>query len=100
MERSGENIHLFTQSYESTRRIEISLATKLGLSNLKAGNIVIRDERGWRQNEKYIDHVWIVYIDRSFVGWCGIFPVRAVPKLRDVICACIFIKSSLANFLS
>ncbi|MDP2388625.1 MAG: hypothetical protein Q8M29_19795 [Bacteroidota bacterium] len=76
MERSGENVHLFTQSYESERRIEISLATKLGLSDLKAGNMVIRDERGWRQNEKYIDHVWIVYIARSFVGWCGIFSIK------------------------
>jgi hypothetical protein len=56
--------------------LEFSILKELGLSNLSAGGQVIRNEKGWRENEIYIDYIWIVRISHSFVGSCGIITVK------------------------
>ncbi len=66
---------MFYSNLEYLQKLEETLAAKLGLPALKSGNIVIRDERDWRTNEKWIDFIWIVTISRSFVGFGGLFGV-------------------------
>jgi hypothetical protein len=52
------------------------LAENLGLSELKSGGQVIRNDKGWRENEKSIDYIWLVQISRSFAGWGGLFSIK------------------------
>jgi hypothetical protein len=67
------------------QKIEESLAIKLGIPSLRAGNITIRDDRSWRINEKQIEYCWLVNISRSFVGWCWLFTIRFnETKFRDI----------------
>jgi hypothetical protein len=57
-------------------RIENSLAKELDLPGLSSGFHIIRNHRGWRENEKNIDYMWIVDVSRSFVGWGCIFTIK------------------------
>jgi hypothetical protein len=57
-------------------RIESSLAKTLDLPGLRSGPHIIRNHRGWRQNEKEIDYTWIVNISRSFIDFGGVFTVK------------------------
>jgi hypothetical protein len=63
-------------SIEYFQKLEKWLADILGLSDLRSGEQVLRNERGWRVNEKHIDYIWIVQITRSFIGWGGIFSIK------------------------
>lgn len=56
--------------------IEKAIAESLGLSELKSGIQIIRNEKGWRENEIAIDYAWIVNIARSFVGWGSVFAIK------------------------
>jgi hypothetical protein len=56
--------------------IEKLVLEKLGLSELKTGTQIIRDEKGWRQDEKLIEYIWIVLMSRSFVGWGGLIAIK------------------------
>lgn len=76
MKRQEDNIDFDRNSFEYFQKLEISLATKLGLSELKSGIQVIRDNKGWRENEKSIKYIWIITIARSFVGWGGLFAIQ------------------------
>jgi hypothetical protein len=58
------------------QNVEKFLMETFGLSNLRSGHQVLRDENGWRQNEKMIDYIWIVLIDRFSVGAGGIFAIK------------------------
>ncbi|GAA4303136.1 hypothetical protein [Nibribacter koreensis] len=58
------------------QRIEKGIALKLGLSTLKPGLQIIRDERGWRDNEIRIKYIWIATVSRSFVGNGGLFSLK------------------------
>lgn len=57
-------------------KIEKAIAESLGLSELKSGIQIIRNEKGWRENEIAVDYAWIVNIARSFVGWGSIFAIK------------------------
>lgn len=70
------NIDIYFNSIEHFQMLEKSLATKLGLSELKSGIQAIRNKHGWRENEKSIEYIWIVQISRSFVGWGGLFSIK------------------------
>lgn len=84
MKRQEDNIDLYLNSFEFFQKLEKSLATKLGLTELKSGIQIIRDNNGWRENEKSIKYIWIVTITRSFVGWGGLFAIQFNEnKFRD-----------------
>lgn len=53
-----------------------SLSKELGIPDLRSGKLTIRDEKGWRINEKEIDYCWLVNVSRSFVGWCWLFSLK------------------------
>ncbi|BDS11467.1 hypothetical protein [Aureispira anguillae] len=53
-----------------------SLSNKLGIPDLRARNITIRDERNWRINEKQIDYCWLINISRSLIGSCWLFSIK------------------------
>lgn len=53
-------------SPEHFHHLEESLALKLGLSAFKSGPQVIRNERGWRENEISIDYIWLVTVDHLY----------------------------------
>lgn len=69
-----ENILRF--NFERFDKLEASLACELGLSYLNSGFQIIRNDRGWRENEIDVEHIWIVEIFRSFVGQIGLFSVK------------------------
>lgn len=84
MKQQTGNIDIYFSSFEFFQKLEKSLATKLGLTVLKRGIQIIRDNKGWRENEKSIKHIWIVTISRSFVGFGGLFAVEFNEnKFRD-----------------
>jgi len=62
----------FHESLASIERIEKQLAYKFGLEQLRRGGHVRRNEKGWGENEKEIEYVWILRISPSFVGWGGL----------------------------
>jgi len=74
--RQEHNIDIYYNSFEYFRKLEKSLAENLGLSELKSGRQVIRNEKGWRENEKSIDYIWVVQIARSFISWGGLFSIK------------------------
>lgn len=68
------------------QKIEESLSLKLGIPSLRSGQIVIRDERDWRTNEKQIEYCWLINIAKSFTGWCWLFTIKFnESKFRDII---------------
>lgn len=58
------------------QEIERQIALKLGLEDFHSGCQVIRNEKGWRDNEKQLAYAWIVHIDRFLVGFGGAFAVK------------------------
>lgn len=84
METEKRYYSYFHESIGSMERIEKQLAGKFGLAQLRSGGHTIRNEKGWRENEKEIEYVWIVGMSRSFVGWGGLFSIRFNEnKFRD-----------------
>lgn len=84
MKRQENNIEIDLNSFKFFQKLEKSLAAKLGLTELKSGIQIIRDNNGWRENEKSIRYIWIVTIARSFVGWGGLFSIQFNEnKFRD-----------------
>lgn len=53
-----------------------ALRMKLGLPTLQAHNMVIRDERGWRINEKSIEYTWLVGIHHAFFKSLWLFSIK------------------------
>jgi hypothetical protein len=69
-----------------SQKLEEQLSQKLGLPSLRSGNIVLRDERNWRTNERQIEYCWLINVSRSFVGWCWIFTIKFnETKFRDIL---------------
>ncbi|AYB32148.1 hypothetical protein [Chryseolinea soli] len=64
------------QEFGNVQRIEESLANAMGVPKLSSGWKTIRDDRGWRQDEKLIEYVWIVMMNRHSVGRGGLVTVR------------------------
>ncbi|KAA5543956.1 hypothetical protein [Adhaeribacter rhizoryzae] len=58
------------------QQIEKKIALRLGLSDLTVGPQIIRDEKGWRDNEIRIKYIWIATVSRSFVGNGGVFSLK------------------------
>lgn len=84
MNRQEDNFDVYYNSFQYFRKIEKSLAESLGLSELKSGRQVIRNDKGWRENEKTIDYIWVVQISRSFIGWGGLFSIKFIEnKFRE-----------------
>lgn len=76
MNRNETNQKIAIDDFQFYQNIEKSLANKLGLSEMNNGTQVIRNEKGWRENEKKIESIWIVFMSRSFIGWGGIFSIK------------------------
>lgn len=76
MEKQQDHINIYSESFRYFEKLEKSLASKLGFVDLTSGIQVIRNENGWRENEKRIEYIWIVTIARSFVGWGGLFSIK------------------------
>ncbi|GGF01816.1 hypothetical protein [Flavobacterium limi] len=76
MNRNEINQKRALDDFQLYQNIEKSLAYKLGIPEISSGIQVIRNENGWRENEKNIESIWIVLISRSFIGWGGIFSIK------------------------
>ncbi|SFW90924.1 hypothetical protein [Chitinophaga sancti] len=63
-------------SPEHFHQLEKSLARKLGIAAFQSGLQVLRNDRGWRENEISIDYIWMVTIDHSYSGEGGIFAIK------------------------
>ncbi|MBL0740888.1 hypothetical protein [Chryseolinea lacunae] len=61
---------------ENDDELKDALAQALGLHCFYIGGHVIRDERGWRQNEKSIDYAWLAIVDRFGSGVGGVFSMK------------------------
>ncbi|MBC8110311.1 MAG: hypothetical protein H7Y04_04550 [Verrucomicrobia bacterium] len=48
----------------------------MNLTDLQVGNTIIRDKKGWRENEKIIQYNWIITISKSFVGQITLFSMK------------------------
>lgn len=57
-------------------KLESKLAQKVGLESLHIGHYTIRNEKGWRENELYIEHLWLISMNRTFVGQGSIFNIK------------------------
>ncbi|MES2731477.1 MAG: hypothetical protein V4714_07000 [Bacteroidota bacterium] len=64
------------EDFTGLQKIENYIGRALNLSDLRSGIQIIRDARGWRQNEKSIDYIWIVRVSRSFIGFGGLVSVK------------------------
>lgn len=71
-----DDINMYSEEFGYTQQLEKMLAAKLGLEELRSGGHTIRNEKGWRENEKMVDYTWLITIARSFIGWGGLFAVR------------------------
>jgi hypothetical protein len=71
-----DNIDIYYNSREYFQKLETSLAEIVGLPELRSGWHVIRNEKEWRENEKYVAYIWVVQISRSFLGWGGLFSIK------------------------
>lgn len=58
------------------QKVISNLSSELGIPDVRAGNVTIRDERGWRVNEKEIAYCWMINIAKSFGCWCWIFSIK------------------------
>lgn len=76
MNRNEINQKRALDDFQLYQNIEKSLAHKLGIPEISNGIQIIRNEKGWRENEKNIESIWIVLISRSFIGWGGIFSIK------------------------
>jgi len=71
-------------AFQFMQAAEAAIAEQFGLSSLHSGGHVVRNEKGWRENEKEIDYAWIVHMARSFAGWGGLFAVQFKERIfRD-----------------
>ena len=57
-------------------KIEKTICAMLNLEDLSAGLQIIRNDRKWRENEKYIDYIWIVTINKCFTGSLSLFSIK------------------------
>ncbi|MFB9076458.1 hypothetical protein ACFFLS_24590 [Flavobacterium procerum] len=64
------------KDYHYFQKIENAIASHLNLTELKTGIQIIRNEKGWRENEIAIEYIWIVEMSLSFVGWGSIFQIK------------------------
>jgi hypothetical protein len=71
---SMEEQNLVHLRMEHKRRQAIAKALKLDY--LHPSWTIIRNERGWRDNEKKIEYYWSIYISRSFIGWLTVFTIK------------------------
>lgn len=83
---SGDNAEYF-------RYVEKTLAAELELDMLRPGGHVIRNEKGWRENEKHVDYIWMVYVSRHFVGKACLFSVKfAETQFREYVNKAMFVE--------
>jgi len=61
------------------KKVEKELAKKFHLENLGSGNHVVRNERGWRDNEIRIEYILLITFDRAFYGKGGILNIKYEP---------------------
>lgn len=67
------------------KKLEDSLANEFGLTDLSSGNIVIRDKKGWRENEKSIDYIWVIVFHHAFGKDGGIINIKYnESKFREI----------------
>jgi hypothetical protein len=75
----NRNNDLFQQKLDALNlqhKKDCVISEKLGLSSFNSGLQIIRDENGWRENEKIIEYIWTVEIDKSFVGSMTLFSLK------------------------
>lgn len=67
------------------RQIEKQLANRFQLEDLKSGYQIIRNEKGWRENEIRIEYIWLITFDHSFLGKGGILNIKYEQNIfRDI----------------
>jgi hypothetical protein len=65
--------------------LETTIALLLNIEDLHVGSHVIRNEKGWRDNERKIEYSWTVRIWNQILGEIVIFCVKfAANKFRDI----------------
>ncbi|WP_353777425.1 hypothetical protein [Winogradskyella sp. 3972H.M.0a.05] len=70
--RRAENLENFL--YNQTT--EESLANYFGLKYLHTNGHIVRNEKGWRDNELEIDYIWIAKINLSFKEPLGLITIK------------------------
>ena len=64
------------KSFQLNEIIKRNLALEIGLNELRVGGHTIRNERGWRDNELFVDYIWIAKVSLSFVGRAGLVTIK------------------------
>lgn len=57
-------------------QIEKQLANRFRIEDLRSGSQIVRNEKGWRENEIRIEYIWIIIFDRAFFGKGGILNIK------------------------
>lgn len=58
------------------QKIESAICFLANTSDLMPGVMVVRNEKGWRDNERILEYSWHVTISRSFVGNLTLFALK------------------------
>jgi hypothetical protein len=76
MNPQNPNPDIYFNSIDYFQKLEKALAQKLGLEEFRSGGHTIRNEKGWRENEKSIEYIWVAQINRAFGPWGGVFSIK------------------------
>lgn len=66
----------YIDPWEHNEQREQRLMEAVGLIAPRAGLQELRDHSGWRHDEKYVEYMWIISIDRFPVGLGGVFGIK------------------------
>lgn len=62
-----------------------AIGREFNIEYIHAGPVTVRNERGWRDNEKRIEYYWSVEISRSLAGWLSVFTIKfGESSYRDI----------------
>lgn len=67
--------------------MEKAIAQRLNLASLASGTQIIRNEKGWRTNEKSVEYAWFSYINHQPKSYyAGLFSIKLKPSdFRGII---------------
>lgn len=85
MDRFNSTYEVRMDKIAFEKKVREAICKELKISDLHAGGVVIRNEAGWRENEKQIEYFWSVSICKSFMGWVAIFAIKfGKSKFREI----------------
>ena len=64
------------EEFQWRQKVEIAICSLTNVSNLSSGVQIIRNDKGWRVNEKLLDYSWNITIYRSFLGALTMFALK------------------------